>query len=235
MTRDRWEEIKSSLHFNDNLSMPPADSFPKDTLFEIRPLLEMLLPKFGEISQEQCLCVDKQMVSIKGHSSIKAIHPQEASQVGGVVHSFDVYTGHIDQVPGFPDIGASGNIVIKLAQCVQPQLGHLPYFDNWFTSLKLHVTLAQRGTYALGTVRANQLQGCNMASDTELRKRGRGSAEKYEAVGDNQKVIVVKWYDNRSLTTASTFAGAQPVSTVMRLDRREKKAVQDEFPSAAVR
>ncbi|KAG0429067.1 hypothetical protein HPB47_024003, partial [Ixodes persulcatus] len=80
MTRDRWEEIKSSLHFNDNLSMPPADSFPKDTLFEIRPLLEMLLPKFGEISQEQCLCVDKQMVSIKGHSSIKAIHPQEASQ-----------------------------------------------------------------------------------------------------------------------------------------------------------
>ncbi|KAG0415927.1 hypothetical protein HPB47_006900 [Ixodes persulcatus] len=66
-----------------------------------------------------------------------------------------------------------------------------------------------------------------MASDTELRKRGRGSAEEYEAVVDNQKVIVVKWYDNRSVTTASTFAGAQPVSTVMRWDRREKKTVQD--------
>ncbi|KAM7303127.1 piggyBac transposable element-derived protein 2-like [Ixodes scapularis] len=73
-----------------------------------------------------------------------------------------------------------------------------------------------------------------MATDTELRKRGRGSAEEYEAVVDNQKVIVVKWYDNRSVTTASTFAGAQPVSTVMRWDRREKKSVQVECPSAVV-
>ncbi|XP_040072936.1 piggyBac transposable element-derived protein 2-like [Ixodes scapularis] len=244
MTRDRWEEIKSSLHFNDNLSMPPADSSPKDRLFKIRPLLEMLLPKFEEIPQEQCLCVDEQMVPFKGHSSIKQYLPKKPHKWGykifilcdsrGVVHSFDVYTGHIDQVPGFPDIGASGNIVIKLAQCVQPQLGHLLYFDNWFTSLKLLVTLAQRGIYALGTVRANRLQGCKMASDTELRKRGRGSAEEYEAVVDNQKVIVVKWYDNRSVTTASTFAGAQPVSTVMRWDRREKKSVQVECPSAVV-
>ncbi|EEC12137.1 conserved hypothetical protein [Ixodes scapularis] len=45
-----------------------------------------------------------------------------------------------------------------------------------------------------------------MASDTELCKKGRGSAEEYEAVVDNQKVIVVKWYDNRSVTRASTLA-----------------------------
>ncbi|XP_040073998.1 piggyBac transposable element-derived protein 2-like [Ixodes scapularis] len=184
------------------------------------------------------------MVPFKLHSSIKQYLPKKPHKWGykiftlcdsrGVVHSFDLYTGHIDQVPGFSDIGASGSIVIKLAQCVQPQLGHLLYFDNWFTSLKLLVTLAQRGIYALGTVRANRLQGCKMATDTELRKRGRGSAEEYEAVVDNQKVIVVKWYDNRSVTTASTFAGAQPVTTVMRWDRREKKSVQVECPSAVV-
>ncbi|XP_040073039.1 piggyBac transposable element-derived protein 1-like [Ixodes scapularis] len=153
------------------------------------------------------------MVLFKGHSSIKQYLPKKPHKWGykifilcdsrGVVHSFDVYTGRIDQVPGFPDIGPSGNIVIKLAQCVQPQLGHLLYFDNWFTSLKLLVTLAQRGIYALGTVRVNRLQGRKMASDTELRKRGRGSAEECEAVVDNQKVIVVKWYDNRSVTTAT--------------------------------
>ncbi|XP_040075168.1 piggyBac transposable element-derived protein 4-like [Ixodes scapularis] len=135
--------------------MPPADSSPKDKLFKIRPPLEMLLPKFEEIPQEQCLCVDEQIVPFKGHSSIKQYLPKKPHKWGykifilchssGVVHSFDVYTGHIDQVPGFPDIGASGNVVIKLAQCVQPQLSHLLYFDNWFISLKLFISLAQRG------------------------------------------------------------------------------------------
>ncbi|KAG0431623.1 hypothetical protein HPB47_021608 [Ixodes persulcatus] len=88
----------------------------------------MLLPKFEEIPQEQYLCVDEQMVPFKGHSSIKQYLPKMPQKWGykifilcdsrAVVNSFDEYTGHIDQVPGFPDIGASGNIVIKwLSAC----------------------------------------------------------------------------------------------------------------------
>lgn len=31
----------------------------------------------------------------------------------GLVHSFDIFTGKIDPAPGQPDIGASGNILLK--------------------------------------------------------------------------------------------------------------------------
>ncbi|KAG0428097.1 hypothetical protein HPB47_024896 [Ixodes persulcatus] len=51
-------EIKSPLHFNDNLSVPPADSSQKNRLFKIRPLLELLLPKFE--CPRECLPVDEQ-------------------------------------------------------------------------------------------------------------------------------------------------------------------------------
>ncbi|EEC18846.1 hypothetical protein IscW_ISCW023400 [Ixodes scapularis] len=134
MAQDRGE-IKFSLHFNDNLSMPPADTL-KGRLFKVRQLLESLLQKFEQIPLEQCLCLDEQMIPFEGHSSIKRYLPKKPPKWGynifilcdtRSVHSFDVY---LEQVPGFPDIGTSGNIVIELAQCVQPQLNYLLFRDN---------------------------------------------------------------------------------------------------------
>ncbi|KAG0415926.1 hypothetical protein HPB47_006899 [Ixodes persulcatus] len=119
MTHDRWEEIKSSLHFNDNLSMPPADSSPKDRLFQDSPTSRDAAPKIGGDSSGTMPLCGRTDGSIQRALQHQAIPPSPRS-----------LTSHIDQVPRFPDIGASGNIVIKLAQCVQPQLGHLLYFDN---------------------------------------------------------------------------------------------------------
>ncbi|XP_064463589.1 piggyBac transposable element-derived protein 3-like [Ornithodoros turicata] len=242
MSRDRWEEIKSSLHFNDNLNMPSTSSSDKDRLFKIRPLLEALHSKFEEILQAQTLCVDEQMVPFKGRSSLKQYLPKKPHKWGykifvmcdshGIAHSFEVYTGIITPVPGFPDIGPSGNIVLKLSERVKPNLNHLLFFDNWFTSIPLLLALAARGIYGLGTVRANRLQGCQMTSDAALRASGRGSSEEYKTVQDKQKVIAVKWYDNRTVTTASTFAGIEPKSTVKQWDRKRKETVEIECPNA---
>ncbi|KAG0437065.1 hypothetical protein HPB47_017619 [Ixodes persulcatus] len=165
-------------------------------------------------------------------SSSEDEEDDDASQSECIVHSFDIYTGKIDPVPGEPDIGASGNIVLKLAQVIQPGLNHLLFCDNWFTSLKLLTTLAKKKVHCLGTVRSNRLQGCPLSNDASLKKEGRGAYEEFESSIDDQKLIVVKWYDNRAVTMASTFAGVQPVVPVERWDRSQKKTVNTDSPCA---
>lgn len=86
--------------------------------------------------------------------------------------------------------------------------------------------------HCLGTARANHLQGCLLPTDASLKKKGRGSFEEFERVIDASKIIALKWYDNRAVTTLSTFAGAQPVTSADRCERTQKKTVQVDCPSA---
>lgn len=63
MSRDRWQTIKNSLHFNDNNLLEVNAG--KDRLFKIRPLIDNLLPKFQSLPKSQMLVVDEQMVRSK--------------------------------------------------------------------------------------------------------------------------------------------------------------------------
>ncbi|XP_070691520.1 piggyBac transposable element-derived protein 3-like [Pempheris klunzingeri] len=238
MSRDRWGEIKKFIHFNDNSSMAANSD---DKLFKIRPIVDSLLQKFQVLPQDQMLCVDEQMVPFKGRSSLKQYIPKKPHKWGykifvlcdtkGLVHSFDIFTGKIDPVPGEPDIGASGNIVLKLAQVIHGAINHLLYFDNWFSSLDLFAALANKGIPALGTVQQSRLQGCSFSTNAEMKKKGRGTLEEKQAVVDGAEMRAVKWFDNRGVIVASTFASAQPVSNVERWDRKLKKRVSVECPS----
>lgn len=242
MSRDQWEAIKGNLHFNNNDDMTPPNDPHKDRLFKVRPIIDFLLPKFQGIPKTQALCVDKQMIPFKGRSSLKQYIPSKRSKWGykvfllcdpeSMVHSFEIYTGRIDAVPGEPDIGASGNIVLKLLQMIQPGLNHLLFCDNWFTSLKLFSSLSKNDVHCLGTVRANQLQGCPLPSVASLKKKGRGSFEEFETVVDATKLIALKWYGNRAVTTLSTFAGAEPITSVGRWEHSKKMTLQVDCPSA---
>ncbi|KAL7395119.1 hypothetical protein ABVT39_010479 [Epinephelus coioides] len=51
-----------------------------------------------------------------------------------------------------------------------------------------------------------------------MKKKGRGTFEEKEAAVDNVGIRAVKWYDNRGVIVASTFASAQPVSTKKQKD-----------------
>lgn len=236
MPRDRWEEIKHFIHFNDNTAANNSDR-----LFKIRPLIDSLLPKFQALPQDQMLSIDEQMVPFKGRSVLKQYIPKKPYKWGykifvlcdtrGLVHSFDVYAGKSDPPPGLQDIGASGNVVLKLAQVVEGSVNHLLYFDNWFSSLDLFVALANRGIPALGTVRQNRLKGSSLSQDKTLKKKGRGTFEEQQAVVDGVEVRAVKWFDNRGVIVASTFASAQPVSIAERWDRKQKRKVSVPCPS----
>ncbi|KAL3210992.1 hypothetical protein MRX96_008499 [Rhipicephalus microplus] len=244
MPRDRWEAIKANLHFNNNDDMPPPNDPHKDRLFKVRPVIDFLLPKFQGIPKTQALCVDEQMVPFKGRSSLKQYIPSKPHKWGykvfllcdpqGMVHSFEIYTGRIDAVPGEARHWCQWQYSPQafISQNIQPGLNHLLFCDNWFTSLKLFSSLSKKDVHCLGTVRANRLQGCPLPSDASLKKKGRGSFEEFETVVDATKLIALKWYDNRAVTTLSTFAGAEPVTSVGRWERSKKMTVQVECPSA---
>ncbi|KAK9977037.1 hypothetical protein ABG768_018858 [Culter alburnus] len=211
MPRDRWEEIKHFIHLNDNTA--PNNS---DRLFKIRPLIDSLLPKFQALPQDQMLSIDEQMVPFKGRSVLKQYIPKKPYKWGykifvlcdtkGLVHSFDVYAGKSDPPPGSQDIGASGN-ALSTTCCTN------------------------RGIPALATVRQNRLRGCSFSEDKKLKKKGRGTFEEQQAVVDRVEVRAVKWFDNRGVIVASTFASAQPVSFIERWDRKQRRKVSVQCPS----
>lgn len=237
MARNRWEDIKRSIHFNDNSSMAGN----KDKLLKIRPLINALLPKFHMIPQDQMLSIHELTVPFKGENTLSKYVSKKSCKRGfkifvlcdtkGLVHSFDVYTGDTDPLPGEPDRGPAANIVLKLAQYIPSAANHLLYFDIGFSSLDLLVALANWGIPALGAVKQSRLPGCSFSSDSVMKKKGRGEYEEKKAVIQSVEIRAVKWMNCKGLIVASTFASAQPVDVVKTWDRKLAKHITIKCPN----
>lgn len=238
----RWEAIKRFLHFSDNSFQPTRDMADYDELYKIRPLLNHILTKLKQLPMREMLSVDEQMVPFKGKSRIKQYLPSKPRKWGyrilvlagsdGVPHNFEVYTGKIVHPPELPDIGASGNVVLRLAEPIPKNRNFKLSFNNWFSSIPLMLELSQQGIHCLGTVRSNRLPGSSMMPDADLKRSGRGSfQEKTAYVGDTQ-LHAVKWFDNRPVTLLSSYVGAHPVSHVDKWHRGQKKTIKVPCPAA---
>ncbi|KAG5892340.1 hypothetical protein JTB14_011206 [Gonioctena quinquepunctata] len=187
MSRKRWEEIKKTLHFNNNENLPnDRNDIHRDKLFKLRPFLDNLQQKISNQVKPQMLCVDEQIVPFKGMSSLKQYNPKKPNKwgykisvlcdSGGLIHNFEVYTGKKLPASGKEDIGASGNIVLRLASIIPKQKNYLLFFDNWFTSIKLVTTLQMDGIYCLGTIRKDRIPGLKFPNDKIMKKQGRVTA-----------------------------------------------------------
>ncbi|KAH7943822.1 hypothetical protein HPB52_011866 [Rhipicephalus sanguineus] len=124
------------------------------------------------------------------------------------MYNFEVYAGKILPQPGFPDIGANGNIVLRMASVVPRDLDYILYFDNWFCSVDLQVVLKKVAISSVGTVREARLKGCKLPSDKELKRKGRGSYVEMETTFEGVNLRAVKWFDNRHVTLLPSFASA---------------------------
>ncbi|RXN16689.1 piggyBac transposable element-derived 2-like protein [Labeo rohita] len=196
------------------------------------------------IPMSEKLSIDEQMVPFKGRNRLKQYLPKKPKKWGyklmvlagsdGIPHNIEVYTGKVVQPTHLVDIGASGNVILHLAQPVPQHKNYKLYFDNWFTSVPLQLELARQRVHCLGTVRSTRLPGNSMVSDAELKRSGRGSFQEKTAIVGNTTLYAVKWYDNRSVTLLSDYVGAHPVTHVQRWDRGSK-AITDVPCPAVVR
>ncbi|KAJ8880317.1 hypothetical protein PR048_016783 [Dryococelus australis] len=78
------------------------------------------------------------------------------------------------------------------------------------------------GNGALGTIRTNRFPGLQVPLDAEMKKTGRGSTIEKSTNVDGVEVRVIKWYDNRGVTLASSFGSARLMFTVKRYGRKMK-------------
>ena len=62
-----------------------------------------------------------------------------------------------------------------------------------------------------------------MSSEADLKKTGRGSSDSKVEV--NSGIVAVGWYDNRTVDLVSSHVGVEPVSTVVRYDKKQKKNI----------
>ena len=135
MSRNRWEATKSNLHIRDN-----NDDINNDKLFKVRPMLDHLRMEIQKLPMQQNICIDEQMVPFKGRNKMKQYLPNKPKKwgfkifvladSGGLIHDFIPYTGSTQPVnkEGIPDLGASSNIVLHLAETIRNNKSHLLFF-----------------------------------------------------------------------------------------------------------
>lgn len=104
------------------------------------------------------------------------------------------------------------------------------YTDDLFTSAILLRDMRNSDIFATGTIRDNRLpKGMPLPGKQSLRKKPRG--EHYSILDRESGITFARWIDNNIVTEASTCFGVEPVSSVRRFCRSEKKMVQVPRPS----
>lgn len=240
MSRNRWEQIKAKIHFNDNIYLAVSN----DKLHKIRPFIDKVVKNFNKTPMGEKICVDEQIIPYKGHHSIKQYMKAKPKKWGykafvlcgsdGIVYNWDLYCGAVDHDPDLPDVGVSGNVVLRLAKIIPKNDYHKIYYDNWFTSLQLQIELHKMGIFSLGTVRSNRLEGCSFTSDKEMKKIGRGTVEEKKANVEGVELLAIKWYDNKPVHLLSSFVGAYPTTQVKRWDSKTKAKIDVDCPNAVI-
>lgn len=97
----------------------------------------------------------------------------------GFAYNFEFCTGQENNPEGRktsePDLGASANVVVRLARIIPVDQNYKLFFNNYYTTLPLLVYLKKRNILSLGTVRRNRLKNVDLPDDSSLMKQPRGT------------------------------------------------------------
>jgi len=104
---------------------------------------------------------------------------QVLSAVSGFAYNIELYSGKQDNslTEAETDCGASSNVVTRLVRNIPDGANYKLYFDNYFNSPELQLSLATKGISSLGTVRTNRLPGSQLPTEVQLKKMGRGYSD----------------------------------------------------------
>lgn len=125
----------------------------------------------------------------------------------GYAHKFEVYSGQekTEKLPDEPDLGATGNVVVRLLRGVPRKQNHIIYYDNFYTSLPLVLFLAKSGIHTVGTVQQNRIPNNKLPEKKNFMKKSvpRGSFE--ERVSVHKKNTQERGEAQKSLLTMGQF------------------------------
>ena len=96
MTRNRFEEILTTIHFNDNGLIPDAESPNYNKTYKMQPLVDYLCKCFKDVTlPETYQSINEQVIPFKGKSGLKRYLPKKTHKwgykLGHVLESQDTY------------------------------------------------------------------------------------------------------------------------------------------------
>ncbi|XP_049813849.1 piggyBac transposable element-derived protein 3-like [Schistocerca nitens] len=235
MPRDRFDFIFSNLHVCNNDNVDKSDRCGK-----IRPLLCMLNDRFKQLAPHmQHHSVDESMVPYLGSHGCKQFIKGKPIRCGfkfwcggtsgGYIIWLEPYQGAGSCTKDNETEGMGHGVVMTYVDQLPPPVPYRIYFDNLFTSVELLHDIKERGMEATGTIRGNGVTNCTLSSVDKMIKENRGS---YEICSDSASGIsIVRWNDNNVVAVAINVDRVQPLHSVARFSREQKKRISVPQPN----
>ncbi|KAI4464418.1 tubulin monoglycylase ttll3 [Holotrichia oblita] len=209
MSRDGFFQLPLCLHFVNNLEISPETN---DRLAKVGPLINSIKNWCRQLGLERHLCVDEQIIPFTGAINIKQYIKGKPCPWGikifvlcsqiGQTYDFLFYQGKSTPLDeeNLTRFGQAASVLLHLAQSITKP-GHKLFYDNYFSSYKL------------------------LNDDKAIKKEGTS-----EEVINTDGVVIVKWFDNRTVCLASNYVGKCVKDKVKRSDKKEAKYTTIERP-----
>ncbi|KAG5864540.1 hypothetical protein JTB14_007595 [Gonioctena quinquepunctata] len=192
MSRNHFYKLRQHLHFVNTIEKPNNN----DRFWKVRPLFNTIRKKCLKHPLEKCLCVDEQMMPLKGSTT----------------ELDETFKKHL---------GLGAAVVWKLAERISEQNVQL-YHDNFFSNYQLLQYLRQKQIGASGTARLDHFKAPRFSSDKLFQTKGRGTSE--ELISDDGGVILTEWFDNKAVTMASNYMGIRETDRCKKWDKKQKES-----------
>ena len=108
--------------------------------------------------------------------------------------------------------GLGGNVVRQLCKSISSGHNYNIFPDNYFSNFRMAEELMKQDFHYVDTIRGNRLHGAPLLSETDLKNQGQGS--KSSVYEKNLNIVLVRWFDNKSVTFISSYVGLEPTSQV---------------------
>ncbi|XP_017795921.1 PREDICTED: piggyBac transposable element-derived protein 4-like [Habropoda laboriosa] len=203
MSRNRFEELLSNLHFANNETIVQNNKLGK-----VLPLVDILMVNYQKVfSPGKDIVVDETMVPWRGRLVFRQYIPTKSHKYGvklfklcsteGYTWSSKIYSGR--DTSGKRKVGIAESVCTELADKLLNE-GRTLFVDNFYTSYELALKFLNSKTHVVGTVRRNKKKkpSCVMYP----LKRGEMVAR--EDPNGIKWYYISKWRDVRDVTILST-------------------------------
>ncbi|CAG0892949.1 unnamed protein product [Cyprideis torosa] len=225
----------------------------QDKLWKIRPMLDIVRNACMSLPTCAVVSIDEQIIPYHGKKiPCRVLIKNKPNPIGlknyvmatpdGLVLDFKVYQGAntFQNIP--EDVKACGHgatVLYDLSKSLRK--GSQVFADRYFNSEKAFDILTERGIYCTGTLQKNTLPSALkrtkrppreefFSSDTDMKKRGRGSWE--VAVRKDGAMNCIKWMDSKPVVLLSTAVKPeQDPGIVRRWDKATKDFVNVQRPN----
>lgn len=193
MCVNSFESIRTNLHFNDNSLQKAPNDPERDRLYKLRPVIDNINSKFLSVPMRATLSIDEQTCATKTKHHLRLYNPNKPHKWGyklyvicddrGFAHKFEIYSGQAEApINGEPDLGSTGNVVVRLSREVPRNVNHTIYCDNYYSSLPLFSYIHEQDIFMLRTFQRKRLPDCPFDAKSVLQKSARETSDEWMTV-----------------------------------------------------